>query len=132
MPNKIILASKSKVRKDILHKNDIECVVEPSNVDEDPVKDSLISDIGGNCTYPIINTLVTNLFLINLIKFSKSLILKKEMISLYVLEILEFLDNKMIWFILLFFSKNLAASKAKSPDPAIRIISFLYMAKFLI
>ena len=36
MLNKIILASKSRVRKDILDKNNIECVVEPSNVDEDP------------------------------------------------------------------------------------------------
>ena len=42
MQNKIILASKSKVRKDILDKNDIKCVVEPSNVDEDPVKESLL------------------------------------------------------------------------------------------
>ena len=42
MLNKIILASKSKVRKDILDKNDIKCVVEPSNVDEDSVKLSLI------------------------------------------------------------------------------------------
>ena len=42
MQNKIILASKSKVRKDILDKNNIKCVVEPSNVDEDPVKESLI------------------------------------------------------------------------------------------
>ena len=44
MLNKIILASKSKVRKDILDKNDIECVVEPSNVDEDPVKESLLKE----------------------------------------------------------------------------------------
>ena len=44
MQNKIILASKSKVRKDILDKNDIECVVEPSNVDEDPVKESLLKE----------------------------------------------------------------------------------------
>ncbi len=44
MQNKIILASKSKVRKDILNKNDIECVVELSNVDEDPVKDSLLKE----------------------------------------------------------------------------------------
>ena len=42
MLNKIILASKSKVRKDILNKNNIECTVEPSNVDEDPVKESLL------------------------------------------------------------------------------------------
>ena len=38
MLNKIILASKSKVRKEILDKNNIESVVEPSNVDEDIVK----------------------------------------------------------------------------------------------
>ena len=44
MQNKIILASKSKVRKDILDKNDIKCVVEPSNVDEDPVKKSLLKE----------------------------------------------------------------------------------------
>ena len=44
MQNKIILASKSKVRKDILDKNHIECVVEPSNVDEDPVKESLLKE----------------------------------------------------------------------------------------
>ena len=42
MPNKIILASKSKVRKEILDKNNIESVVMPSNVDEDIVKESLI------------------------------------------------------------------------------------------
>jgi septum formation protein len=44
MLNKIILASKSEVRKDILDKNNIECVVEPSNVDEDPVKESLLKE----------------------------------------------------------------------------------------
>ena len=44
MQNKIILASKSKDRKDILDKNGIECVVEPSNVDEDPVKESLLKE----------------------------------------------------------------------------------------
>jgi septum formation protein len=44
MQNKIILASKSKVRKDILDNNDIKCVVEPSNVDEDPVKESLLKE----------------------------------------------------------------------------------------
>ena len=44
MQNKIILASKSKVRKNILDKNGIECVVEPSNVDEDPVKESLLKE----------------------------------------------------------------------------------------
>ena len=36
---KIILASKSKVRKNILDKNNFNCIVVPSNVDEDQVKD---------------------------------------------------------------------------------------------
>ncbi len=44
MLNKIILASKSKVRKEILDKNNIKCVVEPSNVDEDVVKASLLKE----------------------------------------------------------------------------------------
>ena len=42
--DKIILASKSKVRKEILDKNNIKCIVEPSNVDEDIVKDSLLKE----------------------------------------------------------------------------------------
>ena len=41
---KIILASKSKVRKNILLKNNIDCDVIPSKVDEDPVKNSLIKE----------------------------------------------------------------------------------------
>ena len=40
----IILASKSKVRKTILENNSLICTVERSNVDEDPIKDSLIAD----------------------------------------------------------------------------------------
>ena len=44
MQNKIILASKSKVRKEILDKNNIESVVEHSNVDEDIVKLSLMKE----------------------------------------------------------------------------------------
>ncbi len=44
MLNKIILASKSKIRKDILEKNNIKSVVEPSNVDEEVVKLSLIKE----------------------------------------------------------------------------------------
>ena len=40
----IILASKSKVREDILKKNGIHCVVTPSNIDEDPVKESLLKE----------------------------------------------------------------------------------------
>jgi septum formation protein len=38
----LVLASKSKVRKEILDKNDLVCNVKPSNVDEDSVKESLI------------------------------------------------------------------------------------------
>ena len=44
MLNKIILASKSKVRKDILDKNNIESIMEPSNVDEDIIKSSLLKE----------------------------------------------------------------------------------------
>ncbi len=44
MLSKIILASKSEVRKDILDKNNIECIVEQSNVDEDPIKESLLQE----------------------------------------------------------------------------------------
>ena len=43
MLSSIILASKSKVRKNILEENNILCDVEPSNVDEDMVKESLLS-----------------------------------------------------------------------------------------
>ena len=41
---KIVLASKSGVRKEILRKNKIDCYVEPSNVDEDEVKISMINE----------------------------------------------------------------------------------------
>ena len=44
MLNNIILASKSKVRKNILENNNINCEVKPSNVDEDSVKESLTTE----------------------------------------------------------------------------------------
>ena len=44
MVEKIILASKSKVRKKILQENGINCSVEPSNVDEDTVKENLLKN----------------------------------------------------------------------------------------
>ena len=44
MVNKIILASKSGVRKKILESNKIICRVVPSNVDEDSVKESLLKE----------------------------------------------------------------------------------------
>ena len=40
----ICLASKSKVRKDILNKNNIKCFVEPANIDEDSIKKSLLKE----------------------------------------------------------------------------------------
>ena len=42
MSDKIILASKSKVRKKILEENGISCSIEPANVDEDLVKEGLL------------------------------------------------------------------------------------------
>ena len=44
MVKEIILASKSCVRKKILEKNNIQCKIEPSNVDEDSVKESLLKE----------------------------------------------------------------------------------------
>jgi septum formation protein len=43
MVKEIILASKSKVRKKILEENGINCFVEPSNIDEDLIKNSLLN-----------------------------------------------------------------------------------------
>ena len=48
MLNKIILASKSKVRKEILDKHKILCEVKPSNVDEDVVKQTLIKELASS------------------------------------------------------------------------------------
>ena len=45
MLNKIILASKSKVRKEILDRHDLPSEVKPSNVDEDVVKESLVNEL---------------------------------------------------------------------------------------
>ena len=44
MVNKIILASKSEVRKKILKENKIDCIVEHSNIDEDSIKESLLKE----------------------------------------------------------------------------------------
>ena len=41
---KIILASKSGVRKQILNKNGIDCEVVPANIDEDQIKESLLKE----------------------------------------------------------------------------------------
>ena len=40
----LILASKSKVRKEILDKNNISSIVKQSNVDEDVIKESLLKE----------------------------------------------------------------------------------------
>ena len=52
MVKEIILASKSGVRKKILEENNIQCKIEPSNVDEDNVKESLLKE---NATPTIIS-----------------------------------------------------------------------------
>ena len=44
MVKEIILASKSSVRKKILRENNIKCIIEPSNVDEDSIKESLLKE----------------------------------------------------------------------------------------
>ena len=44
MKKKIILASKSGVRKKILENNDIACEVIPANIDEDQVKEALLTE----------------------------------------------------------------------------------------
>ena len=49
---KLILASKSKVRKEILDKNNIFAQVQPSSIDEDPIKHSLLNE---NATPEIIS-----------------------------------------------------------------------------
>ena len=42
--DRLVLASKSKVRQEILSRYNIDCVVEHSNVDEEPIKESLLSE----------------------------------------------------------------------------------------
>ena len=44
MINKIILASKSEIRKKILNKNNIICEVIPANIDEELIKESLLKE----------------------------------------------------------------------------------------
>ena len=44
MTNKIVLASKSKVRKNILENNGFNCIVKPANIDEETVKESLTKE----------------------------------------------------------------------------------------
>ena len=44
MVNQIILASKSEIRKKILEKHKINCIVKPSNIDEDSIKESLLKE----------------------------------------------------------------------------------------
>ena len=44
MSKKIILASKSEVRKKILYLNNIFCEVMPANVDEDSIKESMLEE----------------------------------------------------------------------------------------
>ena len=44
MKDKIILASRSAIRKKILNKNGINCEIEPANIDEEQIKESLLKE----------------------------------------------------------------------------------------
>ena len=44
MKDKIILASKSGVRKKILEENGFNCLVKPANIDEETIKESLMNE----------------------------------------------------------------------------------------
>ena len=44
MIDELILASKSAIRRKILEDNNIKCLVEPSNVDEEYIKKSLLKE----------------------------------------------------------------------------------------
>ena len=44
MSNKIVLASESEVRKNILEKNGFKCAVKPANIDEEAIKQSLLKE----------------------------------------------------------------------------------------
>jgi len=59
MINKIVLASKSKVRKKILEENGISCIVEPANIDEDLVKkiDSFLKSLKAKNKKEAINSI---------------------------------------------------------------------------
>ena len=102
MFNKIILASKSKVRKTILEKNGIECIVEPANIDEDLVKESLLKE---GATPEIITK---NLAEIKAQKISKK---KFDKLVLGADSIIE-LDNEII-------------SKPNNRDEALKILKIL-------
>ena len=44
MSNKVVLASKSEVRKNILEKNGFKCTVKPANIDEEAIQQSLLKE----------------------------------------------------------------------------------------
>ena len=108
--NKLILASKSNVRKNILNKNKIICEVIPSNVDEDIVKESLLKE---NATPEIISKNLAELkankvsykFQDNLVLGADSVIdLEGKIISKpkdrdEAIKILEALNGKIHWLI---------------------------------
>ncbi len=100
--NEIILASKSKVRKEILERNNIKCKIVDSNVDEDPIKENLIQK---GLTPEIISK---NLAEIKATKVSQ---LKQDRIVIGADSVID-LDNKII-------------SKPKSRDEALEILKKL-------
>ena len=102
MKNKLILASKSKVRKLILDKNNIKCKVVDSNIDEEPIKENLIQ---GGATPEIISK---NLAEIKAIKVSNT---NQDYMVLGADSVID-LENKII-------------SKPKSREDALNILKKL-------
>ena len=100
---KIILASKSGVRKQILDNYNIDCDVEASNVDEDQVKNSLLAE-GAN---PLL--ISKNLAEIKSIKVSNK---NPDRLVLGADSVIS-LDNKLI-------------NKPKSRGEALRILSLIF------
>ena len=100
--NEIILASQSKVRKEILEKNNIKCKVIISNINEDPIKESLVNE---GASPEIISK---NLAELKAIKVSS---LNENHIVIGADSVID-LDNKII-------------SKPKSRDEALKILKKL-------
>ena len=102
MLNKIILASKSKVRKEILDRNNIPNQVEQSNIDEDVIKQSLLKE---KATPEIISKNLAEL------KANKISLQKPDFMVLGADSVID-LDNKLI-------------SKPKSREEALAILNKL-------
>ena len=122
MKNKIILASKSAVRKKILNDNNIDCEVIPANIDEDEVKKTLIE----NGTSPI--SISKNLAELKSIKISKK---KPEELVLGADSVID-LNGEIISGEVFSFNKASFICSSSTPDGIIiELIPFLSKIFFL-